>query len=160
MWTAAACCRFSKAALLPPETPHEQRMSAAGANAKAPRRAIPRKPSTASRLASRKRQQAAAVHVTPSGLRILFSEEPDHSAIHHFANKNRPPWVTRRAVKAWWSGEMDQASSLIFTGRPPCSALLSAAKMTSKDFWDSSKLVRGMGLPASRASKKAWNWLW
>jgi hypothetical protein len=65
-----------------------------------------------------------------------------------------------RRLEASDSASKSQPSSLIFTGLPPCSALLSAAKMTSKDLRDSSKLVSGMGLPASRASKKAWNWLW
>ena len=54
--------RFSKAALLPPKSPGHRRNLSAAANARAPRRNIVLAPSTASRLASRKRQQAVAVH--------------------------------------------------------------------------------------------------
>ena len=61
-WTAAACCRLSEAALLPPKSPGHRRNLSAAANARAPRRNIVLAPSTASRLASRKRQQAVAVH--------------------------------------------------------------------------------------------------
>jgi len=66
-WTAAACCRLFEAALLPPKSPDEQRTPSAAAYAKALQRDIILEGSTASRLASRKRQQAAAVHVM-SGL--------------------------------------------------------------------------------------------
>ena len=46
------------------------------------------------------------------------------------------------------------------TGWPPWAALASAAKITSKVFLASLKLVSGMSSPRSRASKKAWNWAW
>ena len=76
-WTAAACCRFSEAAMLPPKSPGHRGSPSAGANAGAPRRGIPLKRSTASRLACRKRQQATAVQGTHAGLRI--SQRREHS---------------------------------------------------------------------------------
>ena len=80
IWTAAACCRFPKAALLPPESLGHRGILSAGANAGAHRRGIALKRSTAGRLASRRRQQASAVHVTPTGLRIskASSEHSPH----------------------------------------------------------------------------------
>jgi len=53
----------------------------------------------------------------------------------------------------------DHASSSR-TGMPPRAALWSAAKITSNVFAAAARLVRGMSCPASRASKKAWNWAW
>jgi len=61
-WTAAACCRFPEAALLPPKAFGDQESTAAHAYARAVEvceRSLGH--STASRLASQKRQQAAAV---------------------------------------------------------------------------------------------------
>ena len=70
IWTAAACCRLPEAALLPPKSLGHRGSLSAGASAGAHRRGIALKRSTASRLASRRRQQASTVHVTPTGLRI------------------------------------------------------------------------------------------
>ncbi len=56
-----------------------------------------------------------------------------------------------------WIGLQLHFNSLIFTGLPPSSALRSAAKMTSKLLSDSVRLVSSMSLPASSASKNAWN---
>ena len=70
-------------------------------------------------------------------------------------------WVAPSLAQALVLAHADSAPSPSLarhpsrTGWPPCAALLSAAKITSKVFFASLKLVSGMSRPASRASKKA-----
>ncbi len=108
-WTAAACCRFSKAALLPSASPGHRRNLSAAADAVAPQRDITLEGSTASRLASRKRQQAAAVHVLRRSAppEIKKAQEPrNHNSRAFFISGGAPhprPRMDRRDGLSGWN---------------------------------------------------------